>query len=71
VERIASRSHDDLAIDIDASAETEERFRFRFGDFRRVHRSALIAATSRAAQRGHDQLADAADNVPTHLVADL
>jgi hypothetical protein len=56
-----------LAIDTDASAATKDRFGFPFGDFRRVHRSALIAAKSRAAQNGHDEIESVADDLLAHL----
>ncbi len=56
-----------LAIDTTASEGTKDRFGFPFGDFRRVHRSALIAAKSRAAQNGHDEIARAADELLTQL----
>ena len=56
-----------LAIDTEASEETKDRFGFPFGDFRRVHRSALIASKVRAAQNDHDAVADAADDLLTHL----
>jgi hypothetical protein len=35
-----------LAIDDDASPETKQRYGFVFGDFRRVHRSALVACSA-------------------------
>jgi hypothetical protein len=56
-----------LAVDTGASDETKDRFGFPFGDFRRVHRSALIAAKSRAAQNGHDAIERAAGELLTHL----
>lgn len=56
-----------LAIDTGASDETKDRFGFPFGDFHRVHRSALIAAKSRAGQNGHDAIERAADELLSHL----
>lgn len=56
-----------LAIDTGASEGTKDRFGFPYGDFRRVHRSALIAAKSRAAQNGHDDVAHAADELLERL----
>ena len=56
-----------LAIDTGASDDTKDRFGFPYGDFRRVHRSALIAAKSRAAQNGHDDVAAAADDLLERL----
>jgi hypothetical protein len=58
-----------LAIDTDASEGTKDRFGFPYGDFHRVHRSALIAAKSRAAQNGHDAVASAADDLLERLDA--
>lgn len=58
-----------LAIDPDAAEETKERYGFPYGDFRRVHRSGLIAAKGRAAQFGHDAIADAAGALLDHLDA--
>ncbi len=56
-----------LAIDDGAAAETKDRYGFPFGDFRRVHRSALIAAKSRAAQNGHGAIEQAADHLLQRL----
>jgi hypothetical protein len=56
-----------LAIDTEASEDTKDRFGFPFGDFRRVHRSALIAAKARAAQNGHSAVAEAADGLLARL----
>jgi hypothetical protein len=56
-----------LAIDTEASEETKDRFGFPFGDYRRVHRSALIAAKVRAAQNEHRAIENAADDLLTHL----
>jgi hypothetical protein len=56
-----------LAIDNEASEDTKDRFGFPYGDFRRVHRSALIAAKVRASQNDHDAIAEAADALLTHL----
>lgn len=52
-----------LAIDSDASEETKDRYNFPYGDFRRVHRDALIAAKQRAAQYEHDEIEQAADDL--------
>ena len=50
-----SRWH--LGVDPAASEDTKGRFSFPFGDFRKVHRCAVIAAESRAAQFDHPQIA--------------
>ena len=49
-----------LGIDADASEETKESHGFPYGDFRRVHRSGLIAAKQRASQYEHVEVANAA-----------
>ena len=58
-----------LAIDPDASDETKERYGFVFGDFRRVHRSGLIAAKQRAAEWDHSEIEEAADELLQKLDA--
>ncbi len=42
-----------LGIDETAAQETKDRYGFPYGDFRRVHRSGLIAAKQRAAQNDY------------------
>lgn len=56
-----------LAIDDDASPETKQRYGFVFGDFERVHRSALVACKQRAAQNDHREVEQAADDLLTLL----
>lgn len=56
-----------LAVDTDASAGTKDRYGFPFGDLRRVNRAAVIHAKQRAAQNGHQAVAEAADKVLRHL----
>jgi hypothetical protein len=56
-----------LGLDDEASEETKDRFGFPYGDFRRVHRSALIHAKQRASQNGHDEIVAAADELLAHL----
>ncbi len=56
-----------LAIDTDASEQTKDRYGFVYGDFRRLHRSGLIAAKQRAAQNDHDDVEAAADDLLTRL----
>jgi hypothetical protein len=48
-----------LGVDPEASAETKGRYSFPFGDFRKVHRCAVISAESRAGQYDHDDIEDA------------
>ena len=46
-----------------AAEETKERYGFPYGDFRRVHRSGLIAAKQRAAQNDYADIERAADSL--------
>jgi hypothetical protein len=52
-----------LGIDRQESAETKGRFSFPFGDYRKVHRCAVISMESRAAQYDHDDVAKAAKDL--------
>ena len=45
-----------LALTAGASAETKGRYGFVFGDFRRLHRSGLIACHYRAAEWRHKEI---------------
>ena len=45
-----------LAINDRAGEETKGRFAFGFGDFRRIHRSAIIACYFRAAEWDHKEI---------------
>lgn len=56
-----------LGISEDAAEGTKARYGYPFGDFRRVHRSGLIAAKQRAARNQHDEIVDAADELLTRL----
>lgn len=49
-----------LGIDRHESDETKGRFSFPIGDFRQIHRCAVISLESRAAQHDHDGIARAA-----------
>lgn len=49
-----------LGRDDDKSEGTKGSVSFPFGDFRKVHRCAVISLESRAAQYGHDDIRDAA-----------
>ena len=49
-----------LGIDRQESDETKGRFSFPFGDFTKIHRCAILAVESRAAQFDHDEIARAA-----------
>ncbi|UOQ90760.1 hypothetical protein MUN74_07615 [Agromyces endophyticus] len=52
--------HWHLGIDDDADDETKEAYSFPYGDFRKVHRCAVISLESRAGQYDHDDVRDAA-----------
>ncbi|MEQ8849991.1 hypothetical protein [Botrimarina sp.] len=52
-----------LAVDPDATKHTKSRYGFDYGDFRRVHRSALIAAKQRAGSSHHPDIQKAADRL--------
>jgi hypothetical protein len=56
-----------LALTDGASDETKARFGFVYGDFRRVHRSALIACQFRAAEWRHKAIELAAHDLLQHL----
>ncbi|KQX06910.1 MULTISPECIES: hypothetical protein [unclassified Leifsonia] len=52
-----------LGVDTSQNAETKKRYSFPYGDFRKVHRCAVISLESRAAQYDHDDIATAAKNL--------
>jgi len=52
-----------LAYDSDEPEETKKRYRFPFGDFKMLHRSALVAAKQRAGQQSYDNVERAADEL--------
>ena len=52
-----------LAVDTDENEETKERHKFPIGDFRKLHRSGVIAAKQRAAQNHYDDIERAADEI--------
>jgi hypothetical protein len=52
-------SHWHLGIDKQADGKTKGAYSFPIGDFRRVHRSGVISAESRAGQYDHDEIRDA------------
>jgi hypothetical protein len=45
-----------LALNNDATDETKSRYAFVYGDFRRVHRTGLIACQYRAAEWRHKEI---------------
>lgn len=56
-----------LGLTAGANDETKARYAFVFGDFRRVHRSGLIACVYRAAEWGHKAVELAAHDLLQHL----
>jgi hypothetical protein len=52
-------AHWHLGVDKSEDRETKQAWSFPIGDFRRVHRSGVIAAESRAGQFGHGDIRDA------------
>jgi hypothetical protein len=52
-----------LAYDTEASEETKSRYKFPFGDFKKLYRSALIAAKQRAGSEDYDEVQSAADRL--------
>ena len=56
-----------LGIDERHSENTKAGYKFPFGDFKNVHRSALIAISSRARQYGYAQIENAAIELQRRL----
>ena len=56
-----------LALTQGASEETKARYGFVFGDFRRLHRSGIIACHYRAAEWDHKEIELAAHDLLQHL----
>ena len=56
-----------LGLTDGASDETKARYAFVYGDFRRVHRTALIACVYRAAEWRHKAIELAAHRLLQHL----
>ncbi len=50
-----------------ATDETKARYAFGYGDFRRLHRTGLIACVYRASEWGHKQIELAAHELLQHL----
>jgi hypothetical protein len=49
-----------LATDDEANEETKGHYKFPYGDFKKVHRCAVLSAESRAGQYDHDDVQSAA-----------
>lgn len=56
----AEYRHWHLGIDDDETTDTKGASSFPYGDFRKVHRCAVISLESRAGQYDHDDIRDAA-----------
>jgi hypothetical protein len=56
-----------LGLTEDATDETKARYAFVYGDFRRVHRSGLLACVYRAAEWKHTEIEQAANDLLKHL----
>jgi hypothetical protein len=56
-----------LALADGATDETKSRYAFVYGDFRRVHRSGLLACQYRAAEWKHRAVEQAAHDLLQHL----
>jgi len=71
---LSSHSWDDyaewfLGLTEDATDETKSRYAFVYGDFRRLHRTGLIACQYRAAEWRHKEIELAAHDLLQHLDA--
>jgi hypothetical protein len=58
-----------LSLTVGATDETKARYAFVDGDFRRVHRTGLIACVYRASEWRHKAIELAAHDLLQHLVA--
>lgn len=56
-----------LGLTVGATDETKARYAFVYGDFRRVHRSGLIACVYRASEWRHKVIELAAHDLLQHL----
>jgi len=56
-----------LGLTVGANDDTKARYAFGYGDFRRVHRSGLIACVYRAAEWEHKAIELAAHDLLQHL----
>ena len=56
-----------LGLTVDANDETKARYAFVYGDFRRIHRTGLIACVYRASEWRHKQVELAAHDLLQEL----
>ena len=52
-----------VAYDTEASEETKSRYKFPLEDFKKLHRSALVAAKQRAGSEDYNDVQSAADSL--------
>ena len=60
-----------LGLTVDANDETKARYAFVFGDFKRIHRSGIIACHFRAAEYRHKEIELAAHRLLQYLDKNL
>jgi hypothetical protein len=60
-----------LGVDPKESAETKGHYKFPYGDFKKVHRCALISAESRAGQYKYLDIEKAAKDLLTKIDAEV
>jgi hypothetical protein len=58
-----------LGVDDSKRADVKARYKFPYGDFESVHRCGVLAAESRAAQNGYDDIESAAAHLHGMLEA--
>ena len=63
-------AHWHLGIDKTENRETKQAYSFPFGDFRKVHRSGVIAGESRAGQNDYTDIRDALKDLLDRIDAD-
>lgn len=56
-----------LGVDEAEPEQTKKRYSFPYGDFRRVHRCAVISLETRAGQYDHDDIGDASRDLLRRL----
>jgi hypothetical protein len=59
-----------LGVDDDHPDDQKGHYKFPFGDFKKIHRCAVISAESRAAQYDHDDIREALGELLERLDAD-
>jgi hypothetical protein len=59
-----------LGVDDEHPDDTKGHYKFPFGDFRKVHRCAIVSAESRAGQYDYDDIRDALGKLLDSIDAD-